>query len=221
MTTYIYYGDTLYHHGIKGQKWGIRRWQNEDGSLTSAGREHYGYGLFGAYKLRNAERITNRDQYKKERKAAKEKYKAAKNASYDRESKFETDVEKNYKRGQKLTDKDLKKEQDFYAKEAAKRAEAKARYKQEKKAAIKNYLNRDTDSANRAINNISYKNIATLAIAGVAAQSAGILLQKYGTSTGAQYVGAALQGLGQGTTIASISNAAYKYKHDVDYKKKK
>lgn len=44
MSTYIYYGDTLYHHGIKGQKWGIRRFQNEDGSLTPAGREHYGYG---------------------------------------------------------------------------------------------------------------------------------------------------------------------------------
>ena len=24
----------LYHHGIKGQRWGIRRFQNEDGSLT-------------------------------------------------------------------------------------------------------------------------------------------------------------------------------------------
>ena len=44
MSTYYYYGDTLYHHGIKGQKWGIRKYQNEDGSLTAAGREHYGYG---------------------------------------------------------------------------------------------------------------------------------------------------------------------------------
>lgn len=34
----------LAHHGIKGQRWGIRRYQNEDGSLTSEGREHYGYG---------------------------------------------------------------------------------------------------------------------------------------------------------------------------------
>jgi len=30
--------DYLVHHGILGQKWGIRRFQNPDGSLTSAGR---------------------------------------------------------------------------------------------------------------------------------------------------------------------------------------
>lgn len=31
----------LYHHGIKGQKWGVRRFQNEDGSRTSAGLKRY------------------------------------------------------------------------------------------------------------------------------------------------------------------------------------
>lgn len=47
MSDYILIDGTLYHHGIKGQKWGLRRWQNEDGSLTPAGREHYGYGVVG------------------------------------------------------------------------------------------------------------------------------------------------------------------------------
>ena len=31
----------LYHHGIKGQKWGVRRYQNPDGSLTLAGKKRY------------------------------------------------------------------------------------------------------------------------------------------------------------------------------------
>lgn len=31
----------LYHHGIKGMRWGVRRYQNKDGSLTAAGKKHY------------------------------------------------------------------------------------------------------------------------------------------------------------------------------------
>ena len=32
----------LIHHGINGQKWGVRRYQNPDGSLTDEGRARYG-----------------------------------------------------------------------------------------------------------------------------------------------------------------------------------
>ena len=43
----LYYGaltdEFIAHHGIQGQKWGVRRFQNPDGSLTDEGRRRLGY----------------------------------------------------------------------------------------------------------------------------------------------------------------------------------
>lgn len=39
----IYYSLTneLYHHGVKGMRWGVRRYRNADGTLTAAGKRRY------------------------------------------------------------------------------------------------------------------------------------------------------------------------------------
>lgn len=41
MSYQIIFTDSLSHHGIKGQRWGIRRFRKKDGSLTSAGKRRY------------------------------------------------------------------------------------------------------------------------------------------------------------------------------------
>ena len=40
----------LYHHGIKGQKWGIRRYQNPDGTLTALGKKREKEDIHEDYK---------------------------------------------------------------------------------------------------------------------------------------------------------------------------
>ena len=40
-TFYSIHDYYISHHGIKGQKWGVRRWRNEDGTLTEEGRKRY------------------------------------------------------------------------------------------------------------------------------------------------------------------------------------
>ena len=54
------YSGELYHHGILGQKWGIRRFQNEDGTLTPAGRERYGYAEDGSGSVKKLQRGLNK-----------------------------------------------------------------------------------------------------------------------------------------------------------------
>ena len=37
----LFSGSYLEHHGIKGMRWGVRKYQNEDGTLTDAGKKRY------------------------------------------------------------------------------------------------------------------------------------------------------------------------------------
>ena len=90
------YSSELYHYGTKGQKWGVRRYQNPDGSLTAAGKLHYaqtsaravGY-LIGVGSA-NYAKDYYKALYKKANKEAKrtssskEEYRALKNKNRDK-----------------------------------------------------------------------------------------------------------------------------------------
>ena len=64
------YTPELYHHGVKGMKWGVRRYQNAVGSLTPAGKKKYDDDPVGQAKL----------AYK----SAKKDYNKAYNKAYNR-----------------------------------------------------------------------------------------------------------------------------------------
>ena len=53
----------LYHYGIKGQRWGVRRYQNADGSLTDAGQKRLSKSIIKDYKKTN-HATTDRIMYK-------------------------------------------------------------------------------------------------------------------------------------------------------------
>jgi hypothetical protein len=66
MGCYILYSRELYHYGIKGQKWGVRRFQNKDGSLTPAGKARLKNTIYGSDKSK-VTTTSNRDHSKSDK----------------------------------------------------------------------------------------------------------------------------------------------------------
>jgi hypothetical protein len=86
---YIRRQNELYHHGIQGQKWGVRRYQNEDGTLTAEGRKRYGIeGLDSSKKDYNSRTAVK--AYRKEFRARRRKVNDAGN---EIEEEYRNDIE--------------------------------------------------------------------------------------------------------------------------------
>lgn len=90
------------HHGVKGQKHGIRRYQNDDGSLTALGRQHY--GIFGRFRshFNPAERGY--------RAAVKQKQQQQKIAV--KKAKYAGDIKKMMKKRKYFTDEEIERQID-------------------------------------------------------------------------------------------------------------
>jgi hypothetical protein len=78
------FDDELYHWGIKGQRWGERRFQNEDGSWTPEGRERYGKGDGERVKIEKAKATYNTQKYKADLKSKAQKEKDVRAAKEER-----------------------------------------------------------------------------------------------------------------------------------------
>ena len=65
----------LYHHGVKGMKWGVRRYQNKDGSLTPAGKKRERM----SFSERRAAKKELKTQYKEAKTKASNDYYSALN----------------------------------------------------------------------------------------------------------------------------------------------
>lgn len=106
-----YYDDYLMHHGTKGMRWGVRRYQNKDGSLTAAGK-----------KRRSLGQVVHDRKVAKKRKAAAAKARETREKNLKEAAKRKEALAKGKIPAKKMTDAELA--------DSLKRLENEAKYKQ-------------------------------------------------------------------------------------------
>lgn len=132
-----YYDDELYHHGIKGQRWGVRRYQNPDGSLKVAGAKRYGGSLKRS--MAETDSRTGRSKYRTAVSEAKANRKSRDAAIQKQVWKAEEEAEKGLKPRQKLSQEALLKQTSAWDKADADWAASKQQYKSDIKSAKEQY----------------------------------------------------------------------------------
>lgn len=114
----VAYPNELYHHGVKGQRWGVRRYQRPDGTLTKAGEKRYHKRLVekaviigGQARFANANAGTAERKYRRaERKAALKPTDKALRKEKERRRVYEA-LQKEAESWNKLTEKSIKEAQ--------------------------------------------------------------------------------------------------------------
>lgn len=53
----MYHNNQIWHWGVKGMKWGVRRYQNEDGTLNAAGKKRYASDVVANAKKKKDNRL--------------------------------------------------------------------------------------------------------------------------------------------------------------------
>lgn len=113
----MYYNNQIWHWGVKGMKWGVRRYQNANGSLTDAGKKRYDRD------------VTTNDKKKKDNKLPADALKSVADAGSQMAGNLKTLSDKSMKIQSRRTEKmDLSKMTDQEMRERINRAMLEKQY---------------------------------------------------------------------------------------------